>query len=311
MKISVLLPVYNGGLPLKPAIESILGQEFEEFEFLIIDDASTDGSAAIIRDFAAHDPRIRAIYHTSNQGLAKTLNEGLHAAEGELIARMDQDDEALPQRLNIQYLFMKTRPEFAVAGSYVFHMGISEQRDRLVKLPVSHSKIAETLKRENCLYHPSVIMRRREILDLGGYRSEFKNAEDYDLWLRVSKHYQLANIPVALIRYRFSVTGMTLSRKWEQLYYVFLAQAVHEDSKQSFAECEKAARARLEKTDRSAFMICVATGTAEELMRLGYFPESLKLIRCFSNDIGHIRAIATAFSLYWKRRTYDQSSRNR
>jgi len=308
MKISVLLPVYNAGSPLRQAIESILAQEFGEFEFLVIDDASTDGSAEIIREYAGRDSRIHPIYHTSNQGLANTLNEGLHSARWDLVARMDQDDEALPHRIKIQHLFMKTRPEVAVAGSYVFNMGVDKRRDRLVKLPTSHSKIAETLKRENCIYHPSVVMRRKDIIDLGGYRAQFKNAEDYDLWLRVSRRYQLANIPVPLNRYRYSMSGMTLSRKWEQLYYFFLAQAAQEDSSQPFAVCEKAARKRLEETDRSVFMTIVAGATAEELVRLGYFRDSLKLLRLFAGEIGGIKSMIIAWGLYCKRRALDRSN---
>lgn len=300
MKITVLLPVYNAGLPLRQAIESILAQEFEDFEFLVIDDASTDGSAEIIREYARRDARIEAVCHAANQGLAKTLNEGLAAAKGELVARMDQDDEALPHRLKIQHLFMSTRPEVTVAGSYVFHMGIDKRRDRLVELPTSHSEIARTLKSQNCIYHPSTIMRREEILRLGGYRAEFKNAEDYDLWFRVAKAGQMANIPVALLRYRFSVTGMTLSRKWEQLYYFFLAQVVQEGPEMPFAAHEQRARERLAETDRSFFMGAVAAATAEELVRLGFYAETLKLLRNFTREIGWRKVMSIAYRLHRK-----------
>lgn len=286
VKISVLLPVFNAGLPLHLAIRSILAQNFSPFEFLIIDDASTDGSADVIREYAGRDTRIRAVYHTSNQGLACTLNEGLATAQGDWIVRMDQDDESLPQRLNIQCRFMESNPEVVVAGSYVFHMGINRRRDRLITLPISHSDIARTLLTQNCIYHPSVILRRKEILYLGGYRAEFKNAEDYDLWLRVSNRHRLANIPAATIRYRFSISGMTLSRKWEQLYFVFLAQVAHENPERSISACDKEARERLDSIERASFMRCVVKGTAEELLRLGYFRETCKLIRNFSGDMG-------------------------
>jgi glycosyltransferase involved in cell wall biosynthesis len=301
MKISVLLPVYNAGLPLRSAIESILCQEYNEFEFLIIDDTSTDGSVEIIREYERQDSRIRAIFHSSNQGLATTLNEGLHIAGGSLVARMDQDDESLPNRLKVQCQFMTDHPEAVVAGSYVFHMGITRGKDRLVKLPTGPSQITEMLKNENCLYHPSVIIRRQEILHIGGYRREFKNAEDYDLWLRVSNRYQIANIPIPLIRYRFSVNGMTLSRKWEQLYYVILAQVAHENMDQSISVFENEACERLAKIDRSAFMKCVALGTAEELIRLGYIAECFKLLNFFSKEIGRLNAFTIGCHLFWNR----------
>jgi glycosyltransferase involved in cell wall biosynthesis len=303
MIISILLPVYNAGFPLRSAIESILSQEYSEFEFLIIDDASTDGSVEIIRKYEQQDPRIRAIFHSSNQGLAATLNEGLHIAKGNLVARMDQDDESLPNRLKVQVQFMEEHPEVIVAGSYVFHMGITRRKDRLVKLPIAYSQIAEVLKNENCLYHPSIIMRRQEILHIGGYRREFKNAEDYDLWLRVSKSYQIANIPAPLIRYRFSMSGMTLSRKWEQMYYVILAQVAHENMDQPFAVFENDAREKLAKVDRSKFMNHVAMGTAEELVRLGYLTECFKLLSFFSREIGHLKAFFIGCRLFWNRST--------
>ena len=305
MRISVLLPVYNPGAPLRQAIVSILRQDFDEFEFLIIDDASTDGSPGIIRDFARRDPRVRAVFHKSNQGLAKTLNEGLETAGGELVARMDADDEALPHRLRFQHLFMEAHPEVAVAGGYVFHMGVTRERDRLVELPVSHSEIVEILKTQNCLYHSSVVLRRREILNLGGYRAEFTNAEDYDLWLRVSRAYQLANLPIPLIRYRFSVSGMSLGRKWEQLYYVFLAQAAREDSGGNFSAWEKEARERLARVDRPTFMIRVAKGTAEKLIRLGYVTESLDFLRFFYREIGGMRTMIVALMPLLKGRKPD------
>lgn len=301
MKISFLLPVYNAGSPLGPAIESILAQEFDEFELLIIDDASTDRSTEIIQEYAEQNPRIRAMYHKSNQGLARTLNEGLNIAEADLVVRMDQDDESLPNRAKVQFDFMTDHPAVVVAGSHVFHMGVTRSKDRLVELPTSHAQITEVLKKENCLYHPSVIMRREEILHIGGYRREFKNAEDYDLWLRVSRNYQIANIPSPLLRYRFSIDGMTLSRKWEQLYYVMLAQVAHEDPDKPISTHEKAAEERLEKINRSTFLECVGKGTAEELIRLGYFAESLKLLKFFSSEIGRIKALTIAAELYFKR----------
>ena len=291
MNISVLLPVYNAGSYLSPAIESILAQDFMDFEFIIIDDASTDDSAKVIREYATKDPRIQPFFHQRNIGLAKTLNQGLEAADGEFIARMDQDDEALPQRLRTQYLFMKSRPAVAVAGSYIVHMGKARNRDRLVRLPTDPPEIARTLESENCIYHPSVMMRRKPIIRLGGYRSEFRNAEDYDLWLRVSQSYEIANIPVALLRYRFNPTGMTLSRKWEQLYYVFLAQIHYQGGDNSFADYEQKTKNKLGQINKTDFLSAVAKGTSEELIKLGFLSDTLKLLRHFSKDIGWIKTL--------------------
>jgi glycosyltransferase involved in cell wall biosynthesis len=284
VKVSVLLPVYNGGAPLSQAIASILSQDMSEFELIVIDDCSTDNSASIISQYADNDSRINPIFHESNIGLARTLNEGLNLVKSDFVARMDQDDESLPHRLRIQLDYMLSHPEFAVVGSYVYHMGAKQEFDRLVELPSNSEQIKQTLLQYNCMYHPSVMMRRNKILELGGYKAEFKNAEDYDLWLRVSKLYPLTNISKPLLRYRFSVTGMTLGRKWEQLFYVYLAQAAHE-VEGDFECIYEIAKERLEKTDKKHFLTQVATGTVTELVSLKLWKDAIKVILQFSRNV--------------------------
>src|SRR5580704_10986332 len=121
--ITVVLPVYNAGTPLVLAIESILRQSRADFEFLIIDDGSTDRSRDLIRSYAKKDSRIRIVFHAANQGLARTLHEGLRLAAGKYVIRMDGDDESLPERIATQVDFLDARPEVSVAGSFVYHMG--------------------------------------------------------------------------------------------------------------------------------------------------------------------------------------------
>ncbi len=285
VKVSVLLPVYNGGLTLSQAIASILSQDMPEFKLIIIDDCSTDNSAAIIRQYAEMDSRICPVFHDLNIGLAKTLNEGLSLAKSDFVARMDQDDESLPQRLRIQLDYMHGHPEVTVVGSYIYHMGAKQEFDRLVELPSEAELIKHTLLQYNCMYHPSVMMRRDKILEIGGYHAKFKNAEDYDLWMRVSKVYNLANITEPLLRYRFSVTGMTLSRKWEQLFYVYLAQVANEDGERDFESICEIAKERLAKMDKKHFLAQVATGTVKELVSLKLWKDAIKLILQFSGDV--------------------------
>jgi hypothetical protein len=290
MKLSVLLPVYNAGDLLERAILSILTQDFADFEFIIIEDASKDDSAKVIREFASRDPRIKPIFHKRNAGLSATLNEGLALASTPFVARMDQDDESLPWRLRTQHDFIRSRPAIAAAGSFVYHMGITPEHDRLVRLPVSGPEIAERLKRENCIYHPSVIMNRALVLGAGGYRQQFKNAEDYDLWLRLSRVHELANIPIPLLRYNFTIDGMTLGRKWEQFYYVFLAQAANGASEKPWAEIERMASDQYSKQDKDAFLNCVLSGTVSELLNLGRADEARRLAERFGDDLGPERA---------------------
>jgi glycosyltransferase involved in cell wall biosynthesis len=296
MTVSVLLPVYNGAATLREALDSILAQEGVELELLLIDDASRDESAEIIKAYAARDERVTAIWHEKNIGLAATLNEGLGVARHEFVARMDQDDVAMPGRLRAQVSFMRSRPDILLAGSFVFHMGADKSSDRLVELPTTPRQVAHKLQRENCLYHPAVILRRSPVIAAGGYREEFHNAEDYELWLRLARRHDLANIPEPLLRYRFSVSGMTLGRKWEQLRYVHLAQEIHREPGISLAEAERRADGRLQEVDRRWFMNQVASGTIDELMRLRLWRDGRRLATAFAREIG----VAESARLYWR-----------
>jgi glycosyltransferase involved in cell wall biosynthesis len=291
MSVTVLMPVYNAGIFLHQAIASILQQSDRNFELLIINDASTDGSGDIIQEYAKGDDRITFVSHTQNMGLAATLNEGLALARYDLVARMDQDDEALPTRLAIQLEYMQAHPEVWVAGSFVYHMAAERTGDRLVDLPITYEQIRATLPRENCIYHPSVIMRRPQILDLGGYRSQFKNAEDYDLWLRVSKNHPIVNITQPLLRYRFSVGGMTLSRKWEQLFYVCLAQVAHQHESATLEELQEQVREKYHQINKLDFLRAVAKGTVNELVSLQLWQEARQIATNFTPDIGLIFAL--------------------
>jgi len=294
MGVTVLLPVYNGAATLRQSIDSVLAQDVDDWELLVVDDASTDGSADIAHVYAARDPRIRVVAHAVNAGLAATLNEGLEEAGHELVARLDQDDEALPPRLRLQTAFMAEHPNVVAAGSHVLHMGVTTRFDRLIALPSTPREVARRLPRENCLYHPSVIMRREPVLAAGGYRSEFKNAEDYELWLRLARSHDLANVPEPLIRYRFSLGGMTLGRKWEQLFYVRLAQEMNRGEPITLAEAEVRARRALAAVDRRDFMRIVARGTTQELVALRLWRDARELLVRFSHEIGMPSTIALA-----------------
>jgi hypothetical protein len=281
-----LLPVYNGAATLREAIESVLAQNEPDFELLVIDDASTDGSAALAEEYRRLDSRVLVVVHGRNRGLAETLNEGLDRARHELVLRMDQDDISLPSRLRIQREYLDTHPGVVVAGSWVFHMGARPEYDRLVELPSTPRQVASRLQHENCLYHPSVALRRSVVLDAGGYSKEFKNAEDYELWLRLARSHDLANVPEPLLRYRFSLGGMTLSRKWEQLYYVHLAQAAHRGTTMGFDEADARASVSLEEVNRRRFMTQVARGTVLELIALHHWRDARRLSLNFAREIG-------------------------
>lgn len=278
MRVSVLMPVFNAESTLSAAVESILRQDFTDFELLLIDDGSRDSSPEIIRAFARRDARVRSVLNTENAGLIRRLNKGLALAQSPLVARMDSDDEALPERLRVQVEFMDRNPDVAVAGSWVFHMGAAPQWDRLVRLPYTAKQIAQTLPRENCIYHPSVILRRDQVLSAGGYRSQFPHAEDYELWLRLSRHHRLANITRPLLRYRLSHSGVTFSKRWDLLRSVYLAQEAFQHPNQSIEQLGPKAEERLASTDRSKFFANVVRASVEELALLRRWEDARILV---------------------------------
>ncbi len=198
-KISVLMPVFNGSPYLGEAIRSILGQSFGDFEFLIINDGSTDDSAAIIRGFA--DPRIRFIDNPVNAGLVKTLNAGLEEARGEYIARMDQDDISMPERLAVQFDYLETNRDVFLLGSPAW---IIDEEGRVIKKSriFPGREVSSVLPVQNCLVHPSIMFRANP---KKLYRERMLFCEDYDLYLRLlSEGMTLKNLDRPLLRYRIS-----------------------------------------------------------------------------------------------------------
>ncbi len=193
------MPVYNGERYLREALDSLLRQTCPYFELLIIDDGSTDQSAAIIQ--SCQDERIRLVHNERNLGLIATLNKGLELARGEFIARMDCDDVSLPHRLERQLAYMERHPDVVLAGSWFDKL--QGQRSSLVRMPCDHEAIRFFLIFDNAFLHSS-IMLRRAWLDATGFRfdPDFPYAEDYELWARISRHGQVANIPEVLVRYR-------------------------------------------------------------------------------------------------------------
>lgn len=195
-KISVLMPVYNTEKFLKEAIDSILNQTFEDFEFLIINDASTDNSKNIILSY--DDKRIRYFKNIKNLGVARTLNKGLRLAKGKYIARMDADDRALPSRLEKQVAYMDAHPEISVCGTWL--KAIFDTKSKIWKVPTTHDEIRSLMLFHDAVFHPTVMMRMEIIKKYNfQYKLTFPCAEDYDLWMRMIGHSRFANIPEVLL----------------------------------------------------------------------------------------------------------------
>ena len=200
--VSVLMPVYNAARYLAEAVESILSQTFADFEFLIIDDGSTDGSRAILEGYAARDPRVRVLSRP-NTGHAVALNELLGLARGELVARMDADDVAFRERLLRQVDYLRAHPDVVCVGTAVRFIDEAGRFLREGHPGMENEEIQERALAGDCaLNHPSVMMRRAAVEAVGGYHPEFQPAEDLDLWLRLGELGCLTNLPDVLMQYR-------------------------------------------------------------------------------------------------------------
>ena len=228
-RVSVAMSVYNNAPFLPQAIESILGQTFADFEFLIVDDGSTDGSGAIIDGYAARDGRVRPI-HQANAGLVVSLNRLLREARAPLVARMDGDDVSLPLRFERQVAFLDAHPDHGVVGTW--SPTIDEAGHRLEHVenhPATNAEFLAKLGDGPPLCHPSVMMRRDLVLEAGGYRAAFRHCEDYDLWLRLSERTKICSVPEELLLYRYSATQVSTRHVLEQQTGAAVAWAAHEE----------------------------------------------------------------------------------
>jgi glycosyltransferase involved in cell wall biosynthesis len=201
--VTVLMPAYNSELYLGEAIESVLKQTFQDFEFIIINDGSTDETGVILDWYRQQDSRIQA-YHVHHQGYVPLLNMGCQLAQGKYIARMDADDISLPDRLTKQVAFMEAHLEIGLCGTWVKTIG---QTAGLVWTYVADDpNIRCQLLFDSVLAHPSVMIRRDLFERMGVYYDScFEPAEDYELWARAAKYAYLANLPEILLLYRVHI----------------------------------------------------------------------------------------------------------
>jgi glycosyltransferase involved in cell wall biosynthesis len=200
-KVTVLMPVYNGEKYLREAIDSILNQTFTDFEFLIIDDGSTDNTAALIKSY--EDTRISFIQNNSNKGLVYSLNRGLDFAKGEYIARIDCDDIADPERINKQTFYLETHPKIGIIGSCYLAFNTQSKNLRFGHLPNTDYKIRWTSLLNNPFAHPTIMLRKDTLRKHNlKYDKNFPFTEDYDLWTRLLKFTKGVNLSQTLILYR-------------------------------------------------------------------------------------------------------------
>gem|GEM_PF-595338 len=210
--ITVLMPVYNASLFLREAIESILNQTYKNFEFIIINDGSTDNSLQIIESF--NDPRIKLVNNEKNLGIIKTRNKGLQLAKGKYIANMDADDVSLPERLEKQITFLEQYADVTILASRL--VLIDKNNNEVGVWPedysvVSDEKISQTLPVINCVGQPTVMMRRDVVTNIM-YNNLYTHNEDWGLWLDVlTLNYRISKLPDVLLRYRLHDASTTVS----------------------------------------------------------------------------------------------------
>lgn len=212
--LSVILPVYNAAKYLSLSIESILWQDFTDFELLIIDDGSTDESMDIITRYLK-DKRVK-LFSSSHNGLVSVLNKGIQLSNGKYIARMDADDISLPSRFSTQIDYLQADNSIGVIGTktLVIDEYGSFKNNGIYKFDADGINIR--MLKENHLCHPSVMIRRELFIKYGLYNQMYKHAEDYELWLRFSKNTKLYNTDEILLMYREHDSNISLTKFAEQ-----------------------------------------------------------------------------------------------
>lgn len=206
-KISVILPVYNAQTFILESVNSILAQSYRDFELILVDDASSDKTLEMLSSIS--DSRIRLIQNKVNVGLVGSINRGLDIAGGELIARMDHDDIALPHRFEKQVSFLNQHSSIDVLGSGYQLIDCAGKLGVRYVPPILHEEISWALSFMCPIAHPTVMVRRNVLLTGNGYRESHSFAEDYDLWERISMNVKFANLSESLLLLRKHDANMT------------------------------------------------------------------------------------------------------
>ncbi|GAB4033242.1 hypothetical protein GCM10028809_34180 [Spirosoma gilvum] len=197
------MSVYNADAFLEECLQSIANQTYENWELVIINDGSTDSSDDIIKRYMLKfNSRINYLKLNKNQGLPNCLNKGVELSKGEFIVRIDADDIMIDTRLEIQVKFMLENPEVGLLGTAAIIIDEKGNNISALSFPETNDEIKKVLLTVNPFLHPTVIIRRNLLSNDINYRDKYPKAEDYDLWLRLSRYTQFQNLPIPLIKYR-------------------------------------------------------------------------------------------------------------
>lgn len=237
--VSILMAVYNGAAFIGQAIASVLHQSFENFQFLIIDDASTDTTSDIIQRYADQDKRIDLYTNNKNLGLTCSLNYGLKYCRGAYIARIDSDDIWHQDKLLYQMEYLKRHPDCALLGTAYFEIDKKGRffREATVPLIKSDESIRRNIIKFNPFFHSSVIFRKDICIRLGGYDETYRYAQDYNLWVRIVAHHQVANLPQILSYRRMTSDNISAAKERRQRWYAIRSKLLaHRLLKRPFCE---------------------------------------------------------------------------
>jgi glycosyltransferase involved in cell wall biosynthesis len=227
-RVSILMAVHNSRRTLEACLRSMVGQSYPDFEFIIVDDGSTDGGGRVLERWAGRDARIRLLPRP-NRGLTVSLNEALACARGEYLARMDADDVSLPRRLELQVRYLDEHPECVAVGGEVLLVDPGGWPIGLRGHAPDHETIDRELLRGNggAMTHPAILMRADVVRAAGGYREIFDVGQDLDLFLRLAEAGRLANLPEVVLRWRQSVgsVNQTKANRWVDIKRLALADA--------------------------------------------------------------------------------------
>jgi len=232
--VTVLLPVYNGEQYLREAIESIINQTYQDYEFLIINDGSTDNSLNCIKSY--QDERIRVINNDNNIGLVKTLNKGLNLAKGRYIARFDQDDISLPNRLKKQVEYLENHENISAVCSWMYTINSDGRKIRDFRERIKNygDFLGIILLGRNPLYHPAVMFNKDVVLKMNGYDTNYTRAEDFDLWRRMA----LQRLNIAFIP-RYHLLQRQHSERETNVHmekYIAAGRKIHEETIEVFCK---------------------------------------------------------------------------
>lgn len=218
-KVSIIMSVYNCEEFLKDSILSVLTQNYRDFEFIVVNDCSSDGSLKILEDFQKSDVRIKIINNDENLGLTKSLNKALLESKGKYIARLDAGDISLPERLERQVEFLDKNKDIGLVGSWMYIIDVNGRILDEIKYPTDNKDLKRDLIKYNPFVHSSIMFRREILPKINIYNEDYKYAQDYKLYFDLYPYTKFANIPISLVKYRKSPKSITSTKNKEQMSF--------------------------------------------------------------------------------------------